>query len=425
MESLKTFSYKKKELSPRAVCQNMAVLICIGFILRIAAAEIFTVGLNGGYQGDEEQYMSLATHIVQGLGFTNKNGIPISTPPPGLPLLLAMPISIAGPKVAVIRIFMAVVGSLLIPACYLLGRSLTGSQKVGWIAAVIAVFFPTWMIYSSSSHSDIPATVLVTLIVWMLVEGYRRHSLLWIAGAGILWGTATLMRAGCLAYAPGIILWLLLIMPDWKMRLAAVVAALVPCACILAPWSMRNMQVYGTFVLISTYGGSELYRANNPEATGIDYLDRPFEIMSQRYPEGQYPNEAVRNQLLQADAVKFIRENPQRFAQLCFIRFIQFWKLYSPRIPLSNSLAVIASFGVALPFFLMQVVRLGWRREPEMLFLFIILCQTGLHMVFSSTARYRIPIEPLVILMAITGFRWIFGRFRYDIGIVWKSVYAS
>lgn len=313
---------------------------------------------------------------------------------------------------------MAAVGSLLIPACYLLSRSSTGSQKGGWIAAAIAVFLPTWVIYSGRILTDIPVTVLITLMVWMLIEGHRRQSLWWIAGAGGLWGTTTLVRAVCLVYAPGIVLWLLLMIPDWKRRLAAVVAMIVPCACILAPWSVRNTHVYGTFVLISALEGSELYRANNPKATGLDAIDdhRFHETLKERYPADRYPNEVVRNKLLQADAVKFIRENPWRFAQLCFIRFIQFWKLYSPRVPLSHSLVIIASFGVALPFFLIQVMRLGWRRGPEMLFLFIILCHTVFHMVYSTNVRYRIPIEPLVIMMAITGFRWTFSRFRYGYG---------
>jgi 4-amino-4-deoxy-L-arabinose transferase-like glycosyltransferase len=418
MESPQIPFYNKKELSPRVVCRNMVGLILVGVILRIVVAEVLGGGLNGGYQGDEGEYVSLATHVVQGQGLTNNSGIPTSYHPPGLPLLLAMLISITGPQIVLIRMFMSVVGALLIPACYLLSQSLTGSQKVGWIAAAIAVFFPTWVISSSSVLSDIPAAISVTLMAWMLIEGYRRQSLVWIAGAGILWGTATLMRAGCLIYAPGIVLWLLCIMPGWKRRLAAVVATIVPFACVLAPWSMRNTHVHGTFVLISTHGGTELYKANNPDATGILAIDHPhFDAsLSQRYPEDQYPNEIVRSKLFQADAVKFIRENPWRFAQLCFIRFIQLWKLYSPRVPLSHNLVVIASFGVALPFFLIQVIRLGRRRGPEMLFLLIILCQTGLHMVYTSIVRYRIPIEPLVVVMAITGFCWALGRFRCGYG---------
>jgi hypothetical protein len=83
---------------------------------------------------------------------------------------------------------------------------------------------------------------------------------------------------------------------------------------------------------------------------------------------------------------------------------------------------VIASFGLALPFFLLQVIRRGWRRGPEMLFVLIILCHMGVHMVYGSIVRYRVPIEPLIIVMAIAGFGWIFGRFRYVYQEKWSSV---
>jgi hypothetical protein len=33
--------------------------------------------------------------------------------------------------------------------------------------------------------------------------------------------------------------------------------------------------------------------------------------------------------------------------------------------------------------------------------------------VYGSIVRYRIPIEPLIMVMAITGFFWTLSRFRY------------
>lgn len=418
----KLFSRMDEKLSSRAIIHNLTLLLLIGFVLRMVVAQTFLGGLNRGYQGDEGGYLSLATHIAQGLGFTGNSGAVTSYRVPGLPLLLAIPIGLLGPNIIAIRIFMCFVESLLIPACYLLVRSVTGSAKLGLIASTIAIFFPSWIIPSGAVLTDIPAAILVTLMVWMLIEGNRRQSLLWIVGAGLFWGTATLTRAVSLIDGPAIVLWLLLITPGWKSRLAAVAAVTIPFACVLAPWSIRNAYLHSRFVLISTQGGVVLYISNNPEATGILAIDQAYgdESSAQRYPKDEYPNEVARDDLLKAQAIKFIRENPRRFAQLCFIRFVQFWKLYSPRVPVSNSLAVIASFGVALPFFLIQAFRRGWRRGPEMLFLLIILCQTGLHMVYGSIVRYRVPIEPLIIVMGITGFCWMFGRFR-----LWRGTAPS
>jgi hypothetical protein len=259
--------------------------------------------------------------------------------------------------------------------------------------------------------TDIPASVLIALLVWLLVEGFRRESLLWIAGAGFVWGVAILTRAVSLSYAPGIILWLLLVIPNLKMRFAAIATILIAAAAVVAPWSIRNTYVHGTFVLTSTQGGSEFNKGNNFKATGILAYDHAYfsENLEQRYPREQYVNEARRSSLYQADAVDFISKNPGRFVELCFIRFTELWKLYSPRVPLIASLAVIGSFGVALPFFLIQAVRRSWQRGPEMLLLLIIACHTAVHVVYTSIVRYRVPIEPLLITMAIQGFYWFWS----------------
>lgn len=230
-----------------------------------------------------------------------------------------------------------------------------------------------------------------------------------------------MIRSVCLIYGPGLALWLVLLMPTWKKRAAALLVLIVPFVCILLPWTIRNTRVHGRFVLLSTQGGSELYKGNNPDATGILAEDHHHfdEVLSERYPSEKFPDEAVRSDLFQAEAVKFIRNNPQRFAELCWIRFGQFWKLYSPRVPLSNSLVVIASFGIALPFFLIQAIRVGWQRGAEMLLMLVILSQTALHMVFTSIVRYRLLIEPLVVVLAIAGFQWTWRHFQCD---QWTSI---
>jgi len=402
-----------RELPSRRIVRDLTLLLLVGFVLRLITSQILVGGLNRAYEGDEGSYVNLATHIVQGLGFTDSSGRPTSYRAPGLPLLVSIPISFVGPNIIGLRIFMCFVESLLTPVFFFLVRSVTGSPKLALIAALIGIVFPTWLIPSGTVMTDLPAAIVVVSTAWMLIEGHRRQSLLWISGAGVCWGAATLIRAVSLVYAPAIILWLLVVMPDRNRRLAAVLAMIVAFGCLIAPWSIRNTHVHGKFVAFSTQAGIQLYISNNPAATGIMATDQAYvdATRAQRFPN---VDEVDRDKLFQAEALNFIRENPWRFAQLCLFRFGEFWKLYSPRVPLLNSVAVIASFGLALPFFLLQAIRCGWRRGPEMLFVLIILCHMTVHMVYGSIVRYRVPIEPLIIVMAITGFCWVFGRIEYE-----------
>lgn len=392
----------------RRVGQSLALLFLLGFAVRLVVAHLLLGGLGRTFDGDESAYAGMALRLIEGMGFVDNRGNSTSILGPAVPLLVAIPTALLGPQIAGIRVFMCLIEALLVPVCYLLARSVGGSRKVGLTTATIAVIFPTWIVPSGAVMTDMPAAVLIALLVWLLVEGLRRESLLWIAGSGFVWGVAILTRAVSLSYAPAIILWLLLVMPDLKMRFAATGTIMISAALVVAPWSIRNTYVHGTFVLTSTQGGSEFNKGNNPMATGILAYDHAYfsENLQQRYPREQYVNEARRSSLYQADAVDFISKNPGRFLELCFIRFTELWKLYSPRVPLTASLAVIGSFGIALPFFLIQAVRRGWQRGPEMLLLLIIACHTAVHVVYTSIVRYRVPIEPFVIIMAIQGFCW-------------------
>jgi 4-amino-4-deoxy-L-arabinose transferase-like glycosyltransferase len=402
---------REYELSPATILLYLTLVTIAGALLRIVVAQMFLGGLSRGYEGDESGYMDLAVHVAQGLGFTDKSGSPTSYIGPGLPFVLLLPISVFGSDMLTIRLFMCFIESLLVPACYLLGKSMSGSRTIGLIAAATAVVFPTWIIPSGAILTDITATIATTLLVCMLIESHRRESLLWATGAGILWGSSILIRAVSLSYAPAIILWLVIVSRGWRRRLGAIAAVVISAGCILAPWTIRNTRVHGTFVPVSTQGGFELYKSNNPEATGILAKDHAHfsEVLGHRYPN---QSEAARNQLFQADAVRFILENPYRFAELCLVRLLQLWKLYSPRVPLTNSLAVIASFGLALPFFFIQALRCGSHRGPEMLVLSVIICHTAVHAIYGSLVRYRLPLEPMIVVMAIQGFSWFVGILR-------------
>lgn len=401
----------------RPVAQSLALLFLLGFAVRLVVAHLLLGGLGRTFEGDESAYAGMALRLVEGMGFVDNRGNSTSILGPAVPLLIAIPTALLGPQIAIIRVFMCLIEALLVPVCYLLARSVGGSRNLGLTAATIAVFFPTWVVPSGAVMTDMPAAVLIGFMVWLLVEGLRRESLLWIAGSGFVWGVAILTRAVSLSYAPAIILWLLLVMPNLKMRFAAIATIMISAAVVVAPWSIRNTYVHGTFVLTSTQGGSEFNKGNNPMATGILAYDHAYfsENLQQRYPRERYPNEARRSSLYQADALDFISKNPGRFIELCFIRFTELWKLYSPRVPITSSLAVIGSFGVALPFFVIQAVRRGWQRRPEMLLLLIIVCHTAVHVVYTSIVRYRVPIEPFVIIMAIQGFCWSYGRIQYGI----------
>jgi 4-amino-4-deoxy-L-arabinose transferase-like glycosyltransferase len=387
------------------------VVFLFAVALRLAAAQWAAGGLNRAPAGDEPDYVARALNLAEGHGLADVYGIPSSIRPPGLPLLLALFFSFAGPNIAWARVMMCVLGALLVPACFLLGRSLAGG-RAGLVCALGAAVFPNWVWYSGDLLADLSSATATAFLAWALIEGWRRNSLPRFALAGLVGGAGVLFRSTGLALVPGIVLWIFIVMPGWRRRFAAAAIVCTAFACVLAPWTVRNTRVQGEFVLISTQGGTDLYSSNNPGATGI--LTHDFLLFrdegSTIYPRDRFPNEARRSRLYQRDAMAFIRANPGRFLRLAAVRLGEFWKLYSPRVPVWQSLLTICSFGLALPFAVLQVARRGWRRGSELLLVILIASLSAVHVIYWAVIRYRMPIEPLVLALAAAGFTGLLDR---------------
>jgi 4-amino-4-deoxy-L-arabinose transferase-like glycosyltransferase len=395
--------YSSSLLSTRSAVSGLLVLYALGLALRLLATSLLGDGLASPLQGDEGDYLGVALRLLDGQGFVGPTGQPTAMHPPSLPLLLAGLVWLGGDGLAWLRVALAALCALIIPACFALTRTVTGSLQWAWSAALLATVFPTWLHAASVLQSDMLTALLVTTMAWCLLEGARRHSLCWLACGGLCWGAAILTRAVCLVYAPAVVVWACLLPGTWRRRLGIGGVVFLACGCLLVPWTARNYAVFGTWGLMSTQSGSELLKGNNPDATGILALDHAFFDGHVIHRHADAPHEAVRSAAYQADAVQFIRTQPWRFVQLCGLRFIQLWKLWSPRMGLVENLAVVFSLGLLLPWAFLAVWHSGWRDGPTLLLVGLVLCQTTVHMLFTANARYRLPVEPLVVVLALAG----------------------
>lgn len=395
----------------------LLILTLMGFGLRLAATQIFTGGLDlplgdndsSSLGSDETDYTAVARNVLAGRGYSNSHG-PTSQRTPGLPLLIGIVFEIFGDRVVPLRMTMCLIGAMIVPAIYLLGRALLG-VRAGLLAALVGAVFPSWVYASGSVMTDVPASVLVCIIAWLLIRTWQRDSLWLAAAAGLLAGFTTLVRPTAIVFFGTGLVWLLISMKNWPRRLSAALVLVAAFGAIISPWSVRNYYAQGRLVLISSKGGGELWKSTNPYATGINSLDA-FE--DERIFFAESLPEIERSLIYKEAALKFMREHPRRVLELAGIKFVQFWKVWSPRVSLAPNLATLASFGPVLVLFLIGAVRYGWQRGPDMLLVLMIAGLTALHMLFTSTIRYRVPIEPLCIILALKALGLWFESRRRD-----------
>jgi 4-amino-4-deoxy-L-arabinose transferase-like glycosyltransferase len=386
----------------------LATLTLLGFALRVGFTQMFDGGLTRPYTEDEPTYVNVARHVLAGEGYVRLNG-PTSMRTPGLPLIAGTVIAICGDNVVCMRLTMCFIGALIVPAIFLAGRAVV-NERIGLLAAMIGAVYPPWLYQSGAVLTDVPAAVLGCLVVWLLVRSWKEDSLPLVAGAGVLVGFTTLVRPTAIAFFVAAFVWLLIVMRTWRRGLSAALVMVVGFSVLIAPWCVRNYYAHGRFVFISSKSGSELWKSTNPYATGINSLDA-FEDKRIFFLDENSVNEADADRIYKAAAVKFIRENPGRFVELAGIKFVQLWKVWSPRVGLLPNLVTLLCFGPVLVLFLVGIFKFALRPGPELLLLLVIAGFTALHMVFTSMVRYRLPIEPLCLILALQVLVWFLERY--------------
>jgi len=159
-------------------------------------------------------------------------------------------------------------------------------------------------------------------------------------------------------------------------------------------WVGRNYLVLDRFVPLTTQSGYALYEAFGPEATGGTIGHR------MALPPRGVLREVEYDALLRRKAFENVR--PLRVARLALEKQRRFWSVVPHAEEYRSPIVYAATlcFVPVLALFIMGVWQ--WRSGAGWLLL-PIAYYALLHTVFIGSIRYRLPIEPLLILLAAWG----------------------
>jgi len=184
-------------------------------------------------------------------------------------------------------------------------------------------------------------------------------------------------------------------------------AVLVAGMCIIIlPWVARNYKIHKTFVFHSTDAGQALFINNNPESFNdprgfsYSYDIKDFSDMS----------EIENSRLLASRGKDFIVRNPLTFMKYVSRRFVNFWRPFprtisGPGQAYSRMHQVLGGI-CTIPVFLLALAGIfhsarNWRK----LFLLysLVFYYSGTYILVRATIRYRMPIEPYLLMFAACG----------------------
>lgn len=398
----------------------------LGFVLTISVLLRLGVALYLGDRvdapallTDQRSYHALGARLLAGEGYSFAQAwypfTPAETPTAHwsflYPVFVAGVYSLFGVHPLAVRLVQGVLAGVFLPLLvYRLARRWGGNDdRLPLVAAAMAALYGYFILYAATLMTE---SFFIIALLWSL-EAALRLGDSWREGRkvplhlavqlGLSLGLAALLRQSILPWIPVLCLWLL--WRAWRgLQLrtsfqALALAGLIVLACIL-PWTWRNYQVYGRFLLLNSNTGYALYSAQHP-MHGVNF--REFEAAP--LPPGVWGrSEAELDRELLRLGFQFILDDPPRYLLLSLSRVRAFFECWpSPDTTLLHNLGRIGSFGLLLPFILYGLY-LASRdrrlvRQNSLLLLFAAF-YTLLHLLTWAMVRYRLPVDAVLMPLA-------------------------
>lgn len=357
---------------------------------------------------DQWDYDRLAHAMLDGRGYVGLAGTPTSERPPLYALMLAAiyPIDDSPRAVHVVQAVIDAVTCLLV---YLLAARHFG-PAVARVAAVLAVTSLSLLFSTLFLMTETVSTLFMVasiLVLDVALDGWRR---------GALFATGVLVGLSALTKGTTLLLPLALLVPiwvaarqDWRRFVQAGALLFAGFGLTLLPWTIRNYQVHGELIPLVTQTGWVMYSSYVPPDGKIfgNYTVDDTVLASRAL------SEVDASRYLLGAAIAHVRENPGDLPRLTALKLLFFvspfdWGFLAPDVSFNFTYALTALLAV---YGAWTMSWRGWR--PVLLVtapVFFLLQSLGIY----GSARLRIPIEPLLMILAAAGWMTAWQRTQHQ-----------
>lgn len=391
-------------------------LFVLAFGLRLAW--VVVVEREGFAWNDPLQYHVQALSINNGSGFMPLDGGPTARWPPGYSVALAGVYFVFGKHPIAGEIANALIGAVTVLLLVLVVK-----RAVDWPTAVVAglvlAVLPGPILWTDLLISETLYTALFVAFFAVMVSA--RPTWPWMVALGALIGVGAMVRGEAITWG------LLPIVAFWnevpRLELARKVAiAAVTAIVLMAPWTIRNALVMDAFVPVATNASQTLWAGHNPAATGGQvYVSEEYEAQFTGSPRDR---ELEMSTAMRNDALEFMVTHPARELELIPLKLLHLnrgdsyaldWVNDVPageEPPLSavwvERIGAVAdgAYYALLALTLIGTVVLGrgfWvSRLGRCIAASLITALVLYGFVYYGNYRYRLPYEPLMVVVAAT-----------------------
>ncbi len=376
---------------------------------------------------DADEYDRMARGIASGEGAL---GEPYWHPPL-YPYLLAGIYSLSGGSVIAAKVFQALMGTATCLLTWSLGRRLFG-ESVALLAAILVMCWGPLIFFSTQLLAAGLVVFLYLLLLRLLVWAADRHVWhRWLL-CGVVMGLSAIALPNTLVLLGVLVAWLIVLgvrARTWRMPACAAVCVIATIA-VIAPVTIRNYVVSGEFIPISYNGGMNFYIGNNPDSfSTIGIRPGPRWEQFRREPETNgITSRQAGDAYYYRKGLAYMREQPGDFVKGLLRKARLFFNgreiprnidMYVFRHYSSLLSALIwrwgpisCPFGLVAPLAALGLIT-GWRsnRRTWLLVAWAVV-YSGSIVLFFVSSRHRLPIVPVLALLAACGVTWLWREVR-------------
>lgn len=422
------------------------VLLVLVVALAVRLAWVLTLGPHLIWP-DEEEFVLIARRLAAGEGYVSVS----YRANPILPAYLAGVFHVFGESYMAARIGQAVMGAL---TCSLVAATATRllGATIGLVSGLGLALYLPHVYLSAVFYAECLFTLLIACTMYAAVRSLdTAQPLRWLVATGVSFALTTLSRPIFLAYLPFLVAGLFYASRAPLRRRVVMAATLVAATALtILPWTLRNWIVLGRPVLVSTGFGTKLWQGNNEGAVG-DADDRELsfrqDVWRERIaalpePERRAVEERYREADRRIDALEaasgdrytatdtvlgplaweHIRNHPGRtielFARKVGTLFLPFSKTLVTNEHTSTRNQWLAALAY-VPMLLLAVFGLWWSagRHPGLWLLYgLLLSVTAAYGVLTACTRFRLPLDPYLVVFAAAAVVELWQRRTREIG---------
>lgn len=335
------------------------------------------------------------TYIKAGKELFEFGQIKVNNVMPLHPIFVYITNSILSIKIA--NIALSILNVYLV---YVLSLAIFNKKTISLISACIAGVYPFFIFYSITGLTE---TLYMTLVLSTFIFFYKSRFIL----ASIFMVISILHRPTLDLLAPILVFLFAYYVHNYtiKKTIIKILQYLAIYMLLMFPWWIHQYNKYHEFVRLNLGDGLVWYSGNNPlnkSGGGVGGSSKGDDMDLTIFSHIKDP--IARNNAMKKEAFLFIKNNPIQFLELSYKKFIRFWRLwpYAPEYESAKYIILsLLSYGIVLLLniiFLIKYLRIYFIKVLPVLALFGYL--TAVHMVLIGSIRYRLPLEPFMIIFA-------------------------